>query len=80
MEFEECTVFVSIPFSEGINPKEKRRRLYKIFKVCRFSTKKMEYFYKYYVPYMHMNMSEEDFDEVLNRFELDFGKNLNNFQ
>lgn len=67
------TVFVSIPFRDGINPKEKRRRFYKIFKVCRFSTKKMEYFYKYYVPYMHMNMSEEDFDEVLNSFELNFG-------
>lgn len=73
------TVFVSIPFRDGINLKEKRRRFFKIFKVCRFSTKKMEYFYKYYVPYMYMNMSEEDFDEVLNSFELNFEKNLNNF-
>lgn len=74
------TVFVSIPFRDGINPKEKRRRFYKIFKVCGFSTKKMEYFYKYHIPNMYISMSEEDFDKVLNSFELDFGKNMNSFQ
>lgn len=74
------TVFVSIPFSEGINPKVKRRRFFKIFKVCRFSIKKLEYFYKHHIPYMYRSISEDDFDKDLNRFELDFGKNLNNFQ
>lgn len=69
-------VFVSLPFRDGINTKEKRRRFYKIFKVCRFSIEKLEYFYKNYVPYMYISMTEEEFDESLNNLELDFGKNL----
>ncbi|WP_099321453.1 hypothetical protein [Anaerococcus sp. Marseille-P3625] len=66
------TVFLSIPFSDGINPKVKRRRFFKIFKVCGFSTKKLECFYKHYVPYIYMSVSEEDFDEALIRFTLEY--------
>lgn len=64
-------VFISIPINDGLNPRVKRRRLYKIFKVCGFSTKKLECFYKHYVPYMCMSMSEEDFDEALIRLTLE---------
>ncbi len=71
-------VFVSLPFSRVINSKVKKRRFYKIFKVCRFSIEKLEYFYKNYVPYMYISMTEEDFDESLKNLELDFEKNLNN--
>ena len=71
-------VFVSLPFSRVINSKLKKRRFYKIFKVCRFSIEKLEYFYKNYVPYMFTNMTEEEFDEALKNLELDFVKNLNN--
>lgn len=69
-------VFVSLPFNKVINSKVKKRRFYKIFKVCRFSIEKLEYFYKNYVPYMYISMTEEEFDESLNNLELDFGKNL----
>lgn len=65
-------VFVSIPFSDGINLKEKRRRFFKIFKVCRFSINKLEYFYKHFVPYMYISMSEDDFDKDLNTFMLKY--------
>lgn len=71
-------VFVSLPFSRVINSKVKKRRFYKIFKVCRFSIEKLEYFYKNYVPYMYISMTEEEFDESLKNIELDFEKNLNN--
>lgn len=71
-------VFVLLPFSRVINSKVKKIRFYKIFKVCRFSIEKLEYFYKNYVPYMYINMTEEEFDEALNSLELDFGKNMNN--
>lgn len=71
-------VFVSLPFSRAINSKVKKRRFYKIFKVCRFSIEKLEYFYKNYVPYMYISMTEEEFDESLKNLELDFEKNLNN--
>ena len=63
-------VFVSLPFSRVINSKVKKRRFYKIFKVCGFSIKKLGYFHKYYVANMYESMSEEDFDEVLNSFIL----------
>lgn len=69
-------VFVSLPFNKVINSKAKKRRFYKIFKVCCFSIEKLEYFYKNYVPYMYISMTEEEFDESLNNLELDFGKNL----
>lgn len=71
-------VFVSLPFSRVINSKVRKRRFYKIFKVCRFSIEKLEYFYKNYVPYMYISMTEEEFDESLKNLELDFEKNLNN--
>lgn len=71
-------VFVSLPFNKVINSKVKKRRFYKIFKGCRFSIEKLEYFYKNYVPYMYISMTEEEFDEALKNLELDFGKNLNN--
>lgn len=71
-------VFVSLPFNKVINSKVKKRRFYKIFKGCRFSIEKLEYFYKNYVPYMYISMTEEEFDESLKTLELDFGKNLNN--
>ncbi len=71
-------VFVSLPFSRVINSKVKKRRFYKIFKVCRFSIEKLEYFYKNYVPYMYISMTEEEFDKSLKNLELDFEKNLNN--
>ena len=71
-------VFVSLPFNKVINSKVKKRRFYKIFKGCRFSFEKLEYFYKNYVPYMYISMTEEDFDESLKNLELDLGKNLNN--
>lgn len=71
-------VFVLLPFNQVIDSKVKKRRLYKIFKVCRFSIEKLEYFYKNYVPYMYISMTEEEFDESFKNFELDFGKNLNN--
>ncbi|ACV29469.1 Uncharacterised protein [Anaerococcus prevotii] len=64
-------VFVSLPFSRVINSKIKKRRFYKIFKVCRFSIEKLEYFYKNYVPYMYESMSEEEFDDVLKSFILE---------
>lgn len=71
-------VFVSLPFNQVINSKVKKRRFYKIFKVCRFSIEKLEDFYKNYGPYMYISMTEEEFDEALKTLELDFGKNLNN--
>lgn len=70
-------VFVSLPFNQVINSKVKKRRFYKIFKVCRFSIEKLEYFYKNYVPYMYISMTEEEFDEFLKNLELDYRKNLN---
>lgn len=73
------TVFVSMPFGYGINPRIKRRRLYKIFRVCGFSIKKLEHFYKYHIPNISKSMPEEDFDKVLNSFELNFRKNMNRF-
>lgn len=63
-------IFVSLIFRGVLNPKIKRRRFYKIFKVCGFSIKKLGYFHKYYVANMYESMSEEDFDEVLNSFIL----------
>lgn len=59
-------VFVSLPFSRVINPKIKRRRFYKIFKICGLSIKKLGCFHKYYMPNMYKSMSEENFDEALN--------------
>lgn len=66
------TVFISLPFSRVINPKVNRRRFYKIFKVCGFSIKKLEYFKNYNVPYMYRDISEEEFDKELNRFISDY--------
>lgn len=73
------TVFVSIPFSQVINSKVKKKRFYKIFKICKFSTKKLDYFKKYHVPNMHKSMSEEDFNKELKRFKSEYARdNISN--
>ncbi|MEA4876711.1 MAG: hypothetical protein VB083_02260 [Aminobacterium sp.] len=64
------TLFIRMSSKEPEDSVITRRHRWKIFKMCRFSCRKISIFEKKYVCKMYRGMSDSDFDSLVNKFNM----------
>ena len=65
-------LFSYMPFNFKVSKEVKLRRYYKVIKTCLFSIDKLIVLKEYYVPKMYIKMTEEEFDNLLDRFQIEY--------
>lgn len=65
-------LLLSMPFNFKVSREVKLRRYYKVIKTCLFSIDKLIVFKEYYIPKMYNKMTEEEFDNLLDRFHIEY--------
>lgn len=62
-------LFIMMSFKEPKDKKIRRMHRWNIIKVCKLSYKRITYFRSNYLKEMYVNMSQDEFDRVLDRFK-----------